>query len=124
MNGLTDITPIASAIIALVFAVIAGFVIPLIRNRYGQATLDYTANLMYQVGYWISIFVRAAEQLFPEPKSGATKKQYVINKIQEKLAEWGLEIDMDTIEAQIENEVFGLNTTVLNKEHDDNTGKE
>ena len=109
MNQLTDITPIATGIISLAIAVITIFIIPLIRKRYGQEVIDSAANTLYQIANWVQIFVKAAEQLFPEPKSGETKKQYVIARMREKLEEMGYTLDFAALEALIEEQVYNLN---------------
>ena len=109
MTSLTDLTPIAACIISLAIAVVTVFVIPLLRKRYGDEVVSNATNILYQIGTWVEIFVEAAEQLFPEPKSGETKKQYVIAHMKEKLAELGYTLDFEALEALIEREVFNMN---------------
>lgn len=117
MENLTNITPILGGIITILFGVITAFIIPILRRHYGQEVLDNIANMMYQINYWIGVFVKAAEQIYPLPKSGESKKAYVLEHMKAKLEELGFVVDEDTLDAQIENEVFELNLALKgNKE--------
>lgn len=90
MNTVIDLTPIAEAIITILFALITGYLVPYIR----------TENMKK----WVRIFVEAAEQAL-KSNTGAEKKAYVVQELQKK----GFKLDMDSIDALIESEVLKLN---------------
>lgn len=93
-----DITPIATLIIALIFAVVATIIIPWIKSR-------TTSEQLKQIVSWVNIAVLAAEQLFKGAGRGEEKKQYVIDFLKSK----GFYIDAEKIDAMIEAEVAKLN---------------
>lgn len=88
-----DITTIIEAAAALVAAVITAVVIPYIKSR-------TTAQ---------QIAVTAAEQIYRGSGRGEEKKAYVLNW----LAEHGITLDEDRIDALIEAAVYELNHGVL-----------
>lgn len=90
MNTVIDLTPIAEAIITILFALIAGYLVPCIRTENARR--------------WVRIFVMAAEQAL-KSKTGVEKKAYVIQELQKK----GFKLSMDSIDALIESEVLKLN---------------
>lgn len=81
-----DITPIINAVIALIAAIVAVFVIPWLKKN-----------------KWVSIAVAAAEQLFKGLGRGTEKKQYVLEVLESK----GFKIDLD-LENMIEAAVYKL----------------
>ena len=60
------------ALIPVLGAIITGFVIPYIKEKIG-------AERLAKYEYWASLAVRAAEMLWVESGSGKTKKQYVVD---------------------------------------------
>ena len=92
-----DLTGIAVALIALLFALAWVFLIPLIRTKISDEQLGYLRKM-------VSIGVYAAEQIFKESGLGAKKKQYVLDF----LAERGMTADLDIIDKAIEAEVCEL----------------
>jgi len=100
---------IVTFVIALVALVLGAVVIPLIRKKYGQETLD-------RVVVWIDEFVKAAEQVF-DHKQGAEKKEYVLSLIQKRVDEMGIKIDVTVLEALIESAVLKLHNSL---KHDAN----
>lgn len=92
-----DITGIAVALIALIFALAGAFLFPLIREKFKEEQFARFREL-------VSIGVYAAEQVFKGTGLGAKKKEYVIKF----LAEHGVTMDVDTIEKAIEAEVFEM----------------
>ena len=94
---MTDLTPIISAVITLIIAIITTFLIPYIRSK-----VDVTKLATVQT--WIKIAVEAAEQIYEGTGKGAEKKQYVLDFLQSK----GFTVDLDSIEALIESEVYKL----------------
>lgn len=100
---MTDITMIVEAVFGLIMALTAIFIVPKLT-----ATLKSTLNEaeMKALKEAIVIAVRAAEQIYKlAPKSGVTKKQYVLDY----LAKQGYTVDMAEVSALIEatvNELF------------------
>lgn len=92
-----DLTPIMEAIIALVVAVITGFVIPWLKGK-----ID--ADKLEQIKLWVTVAVEAAEQLYNGTGRGEEKKAYVVKFLQEK----GFTIDPDSLDKLIEAAVFNL----------------
>lgn len=94
---MTDFTPIASAIITLLATVITAFVIPMIRAR-------LTNEKLAEVQLWVTVAVKAAEQLFRGHDQGQAKKQFVVDS----LAKHGFTIDADQLDQMIEAAVNEL----------------
>lgn len=99
-----DITQIAVALIALLSAVITGFVIPWLKSKLTKNQQDILKAV-------IKTGVYAAEQLFPEPHSGAEKLKYV----KEYLTGLGYDVDTEALRTAIESEVQALRI-LINKE--------
>ena len=93
-----DITPIIEALIALVSLTITGFLIPYLKQKLGNEKREKLRS-------WVSIAVKAAEQLYGSEK-GLEKKEYVVSFLLSK----GLVFDVDEVTAMIESEVFKLGT--------------
>ena len=93
-----NLQPVISAVIALIAAVITGFLLPYIKGKISQQQYD---KLMEAV----RIAVAAAEQIFTSPQSGADKKQYV----QEFLAAQGYDVSQREIDTMIEATVGKIN---------------
>ena len=104
-----NITPIVEAVFLLIAAVITTIVIPYIKSR-------TTAQQQAEINAWVRIAVTAAEQIYRGSGRGEEKKAYVLNW----LAERGITLDANRIDALIEAAVYELNHGVLS----DNTGKE
>ena len=97
-----DITTIIEAVFALTAAVITAIVIPYIKSR-------TTAQQQAEINAWVKIAVTAAEQIYRGSGRGEEKKAYVLNW----LAEHGITLDEDRIDALIEAAVYELNHGVL-----------
>ena len=97
-----DITPFVCALILLVFAFIACFVIPWLRNKTSAAQRQ-------ELMAWISIAVRAAEQIFKGQGRGEEKMQYVLNWLEEH----GFYVETTQLKAMIEAEVLSLKAQVV-----------
>lgn len=95
-----DITHIFQLVILLLSALVATFVIPLLKQKFGQEKLN-------KVMTYVEIAVRAADQLF-NTDEGKAKKEYVVNYLKEILKQQGLTVDMETFENMIEAEVLKL----------------
>jgi len=92
-----DITPIVEAVFALVAAIITAIIIPYIKSR--------TTAQQQELWAWVKIAVNAAEQLYKEPKQGKKKKEYVLSW----LAQHGITVDADKLDALIEAAVHEMN---------------
>lgn len=95
-----DITNIFQLVILLLSALVATFVIPLLKQKFGQEKLN-------KVMTYVEIAVRAADQLFATDE-GKAKKEYVVNYLTEMLKKQGLTVDLETLENMIEAEVLKL----------------
>lgn len=93
-----NITPIIEAVFALVAVVITVIVIPYINSK-------TTKEQQKQLNGWIKIAVAAAEQIYTGAGRGAEKKEYVLSY----LAEHGMVVDVEKIDAMIEAAVYELN---------------
>ena len=100
-----DITTIIKAVFALTAAVITAIVIPYIKSR-------TTAQQQAEINAWVKIAVAAAEQIYTGSGRGEEKKAYVLNW----LAEHGITMDEDRINALIEAAVYDLNHGLLKGE--------
>ena len=100
-----DITTIIEAVFALTAAVITAIVIPYIKSR-------TTAQQQAEINAWVKIAVAAAEQICTGSGRGEEKKAYVLNW----LAEHGITMDEDRINALIEAAVYDLNHGLLKGE--------
>ena len=92
-----DLTSIANAVIALIAAIITAFVIPWIRSK-------TTAAQFEKIKMWVTVAVKAAEQLYKGSGRGEEKKAYVVQFLQEK----GFTLDPDSLDKLIEAAVFNL----------------
>ena len=93
-----DLTSIITAIIGLIAAILTGFVIPYLKQKYGNQKINNIYNI-------ICIAVQAAEQIFAGSQRGQEKKQYVIDYLAKK----GYALDAETIDNMIESAVLELN---------------
>ena len=100
-----DITTIIEAVFALAAAVITAIVIPYIKSR-------TTAQQQAEINAWVKIAVSAAEQIYTGSGRGEEKKACVLNW----LAEHGITMDEDRINALIEAAVYDLNHGLLKGE--------
>lgn len=94
---MVDLTQIICYAIGLIVAVVAAFVIPYIRSK-------TTSEQFYTIQLWVSVAVKAAEQLFAGSGRGAEKKAYVLAFLESK----GFTIDLDSVDAMIEAAVLDL----------------
>ena len=92
-----NMNQIVEALIGLIAAVFTCVVIPLIRRKVTDAQFE-------KIKMYVSIAVKAAEQIYVGNGRGAEKKQYVV----EYLEKLGLKIDAETLDKLIEAAVFDL----------------
>lgn len=97
-----DITTIIEAVFALVAAVITAIVIPYIKSR-------TTAQQQEEINAWVKIAVAAAEQIYTGSGRGEEKKAYVLGW----LAEHGVTLDEERINALVEAAVYELKAGIL-----------
>lgn len=105
-----DITNVIEALIALVAAVIAVFVIPWVRRRSSAADID-------EMLVWIRIAVAAAEQLF-KAADGKSKLGYVMGYLSDK----GYDIGCADIRNAVEAAVLKLHTELYGTGGSQNEG--
>ena len=92
-----DLTPLIQALIGILATLITGYAIPFIKSRTDAHKLD-------RLHKWAHVAVYAAEQIYPDAKSGKDKYDYALEFIRSK----GFDIDRDDIDALIECEVRKL----------------
>lgn len=97
---MTDITPIVIALVSMVFAIIGIFLIPFVKSKVGEEKIK-------DISKWVQIAVNAAEQIYNESGMGAVKKEYVLEFLKKK----GITMDIDSVDALIESEVYKLNNS-------------
>lgn len=98
---MTDLTQIASLIVALIGAVISAFVIPWLKKKISKQDMDKMLEL-------IEIAVYAAQQLYWD-KKGSERLQYVLDF----LAENGYDVDDKTVRNAIEAQVLALHKALV-----------
>ena len=91
---------IAKILILLLGATLTYKVVPLIQGK-------VTAEQLNQIAFWVQIAVTAAEQIWQQSGKGPDKKAYV----QEFLAQKGIQIDNEALDALIEAAVYELKST-------------
>lgn len=97
---MTDITPIVIAFVSMVFAIIGIFLIPFVKSKVGEEKFK-------DISKWVKIAVNAAEQIYNESGMGEVKKEYVLEFLKKR----GITMDIDSIDALIESEVYKLNSS-------------
>lgn len=98
-----DITQITVALIALLSAIVTGFLIPWLKSKIGINNDKITDNQRAVLKMIIVTAVKAAEQLYNSDQ-GQEKKAYVLNLLKEQ----GYDIDSDALDAAIESAVLDL----------------
>lgn len=96
-----DFTNILDLAVKLLVALLAAFLVPWLRGRYGAEKL---ADIMT----YVDIFTRAAEQMF-DAAEGDKKKRWVL----ERLAEKGIKIDGTALDAMVEAAVNELHQALV-----------
>ncbi len=102
-----DITTVIEAVLALIGALIAAFLIPWIKSRTNAEKLD-------RIELWVTVAVEAAEQIYTGSGKGAQKKAYVL----EFLNSNGFDLDWDEIDMMIESAVVNLPAYIAIEETD------
>ena len=82
-------------------AIITGFIIPFIKEKIG-------AEELAKYEYWASMAVKCAEMLFKEQGMGGTKKEYVVNFLNEMFNKNKTVITSEQIEVLVESAVKEL----------------
>lgn len=98
-----DITQIILAFIALLSAVVTGFVIPWLKKKISVEEGKVSELAAAMVMLAIDTAVRAAEQIYNSDE-GKAKKEYVINVLKEQ----GYDVESEAIDAAIEAAVLEL----------------
>lgn len=88
-----DLTPLVEAIIALAATAITVFLIPWLRERFGNEKLEKARG-------WVEIAVLAAEKLY-----GAGNGDAKLAYAEKILAEHKIKLDMDTLKAMVDAEI-------------------
>ena len=93
-----DLTPIFTALIALIGAIITYYVIPVLKGK-------ISADKLSQIIMWVQIAVSAAEQMKDAGLIGVPKKEYVIQFLKGK----GISLSDEELDALIEAAVLEIN---------------
>lgn len=91
-----DFTPLVEAIITLAATAITIFLIPWLRERYGNEKLEKARS-------WVQIAVYAAEKIY-----GAGNGDQKLAYAESVLAKHNIKLDMDTIKAMVDAEIKKL----------------
>jgi len=102
-----DLTPILTAIIALIGAIITYFVIPVLKGKISDDNWN-------EIVKWIKIAVEAAEQMKSAGIITTPKKDYVLAFLRNK----GITITDQELDALIEAAVFEINKAKNLKDKD------
>ena len=94
---MTDLTPIISAALTLIMAVITTFLIPYLKTK-----ID--SNKFEKIQTWVKVAVEAAEMIYVGTSRGEEKKAYVVQYLNSK----GYTLDADSINNLIESAVLAL----------------
>ena len=115
-----DITTIILILVAIC-GVVGYYILPHIKAYIKAKTEALKANMSAsdwaELCKWVSIGVKAAEQLFPESGQGVSKKQFVLNWLKNHVLGWleqrNITFDVDSLDnlldTILESEVFKLN---------------
>jgi uncharacterized membrane protein YraQ (UPF0718 family) len=95
-----DLTAILEVIITLVVATITGVLVPYIKSK-------TTAEQQTVLTALVKAAVTAAEQIYTGSGRGSEKKAYVLSW----LADRGITVDADKLDALVESEVYALKTS-------------
>lgn len=93
-----NLTPILTALITLIMAIITYFVIPVLRGKISAERLKILID-------WVMIAVKAAEQMKAAGLITVPKKDFVIAFLKDK----GVTITDEELDALIEAAVFEIN---------------
>lgn len=91
-----DLTPLVEALLGLAVTAITVFLIPWVKERYGNETLEKARS-------WVQIAVYAAEKVY-----GAGHGDEKLAYAEQFLAERKIKLDLSTIKAMIEAEVKAM----------------
>lgn len=100
MNLNIDLTPILTALIALIGAIITYYIIPLIKGKISASNWESIIK-------WVKIAVDAAEQMKKAGIITVPKKDYVLSFLKDK----GITITDQELNALIEAAVYEINKT-------------
>lgn len=88
-----DFTPLAEAVIALATAAVTLFLIPWLRERYGNESLEKARS-------WVQIAVYAAEKIY-----GAGHGQEKLEYAEEVLKQHKIKLDIESLWAMVDAEI-------------------
>lgn len=97
-----DFTPLVQAVIALAASAITVYLIPWLRERYGNETLEKARG-------WVQIAVYAAEKLY-----GAGNGDQKLAYAEEILARHKIRLDTATLKAMVDAEIKKMENSELN----------
>ena len=101
------ISPALNVLLQSVFVAIGGLLAAYVKKQIDLARASLTANEQYALDLFITMGVRAAQQIYAE-KDGAGKKAYVMELAENYVAQVGLLIDFEALDAKVEAAVFNI----------------
>lgn len=93
-------------VISILGTILTGIVVPYIREKIGNEKLT-------RYEYWATCAVKAAEQIFFEQGMGETKKEYVVNFLNEMFNKNKVVITKEQIEILIESAVHSMKSNEI-----------
>lgn len=103
MNTTIDITPIILSVISLLGAIITGFLVPLLKEKIGEAKYNQLMKM-------VTIAVESAEQLC---RNGLIRKDERLDEVKKFLENNGYTVDTELINTMIESAVNKLPPLVI-----------
>lgn len=105
-NAVKIIVAIVPPLLTLIGVIITTMLVPYLKSKKDLNTAEKRKVILDNIRFWVDIAVRSAEQIYKDmPKSGAEKKQFVLNYLQKK----GLDITDEDLNILIESAVKELN---------------
>lgn len=105
-----NVTPILETVIGLIVTVLSVIVIPKIKVWLSNKLTSSQINIIQTI---VCSAVLAAEQIYAQAeKSGSSKKKFVMEYVENKLAEFGMTVDSKEIEIYIEQAVLELKQSI------------
>lgn len=92
-----DLTKLAVDLIGLAVALIAAWLVPLLREKLGEAKTE-------KVQRYVRMAVEAAEMLYRDSGMGAAKKEYVKSWLEER----GFKLNYKELDVMVESAVLQL----------------
>ena len=101
------ISPALQVLLQALAAALVAQLVQYVRAKYGEAKASMSSEQQYILEMVVASAIRSAEQLYGD---GATKKAYALSTAEKYLKAYGIILDLDIIAAEIEGQVFRINS--------------